>query len=115
MDSTNTLSRGRAALKRARRRGAVNKGLLAILGMAIVAAGVYWYVHLKSSRTQADPIAPNALVSMYCTNCQAPMSITAKEFDALPMQSGRRQCPKCKQFTASRGLPTEGVGGVAVP
>lgn len=90
--------------------------MLVVLGIAIVAAGLIWVVRWRSAAHELPPPAPDAQYTLSCSNCQQTMTVSAQERRSLPVQeNGQVQCPKCKQFTAYWGLPTESAAGVTTP
>lgn len=81
------------------------------MGILVVGGGVWW---LTSRPSKPPPLTPEQqIVRMVCMNgrCGASFKFSPEERAGVPKnESGRMQCPKCKQYTLafSRGGDEEG-------
>lgn len=93
-------------------RGAINKTLLVVLGVIVVAGAAFW-VHRWRSNDEVVGVAKSEF-TLYCASCNE-VKVSAKELKKLPWESGPKyRCPKCGKFTLTWSPPSN-QPGVGVP
>lgn len=89
------------------RRGAVNKGLLVLLGLLAIGAIVFYT--WKSKSESAGPPDPNepTEVQIWCDEEQVWIAVKNEDASNLERENDKMKCPQCKKFSASFNRPAK--------
>lgn len=90
-------------------RAAVNKALIVVLVLMVVAFGVYWLMRAQSEpKLTINPAGAPAEFLLKCEACGKSVRMTLEETDKIPEQEGYAECPNCKKF---KGVISRKGGG----
>jgi hypothetical protein len=94
----------------------VNKSLIVILVVLLVAGGGFWVYRWQSTAAEKKAlVSGEATFKLWCNGDCKDFTGEYSRADAQKMgkdASGMLQCPKCQKFTGSWGGPSSPAGGI---
>ena len=95
-------------MRKWRRTAEISKGLVTILVLFALAAGIFWIIKCRGAAEdiKGAQLDEPAEWKLWCPECKESFTFaTREEANALPREGRKIQCPKCKEFVATWDPP----------
>ena len=95
-------------MRKWRRTAEVSKGLITILVLFVLAAGIFWVIKCRGAAADIEgaQLDEPEKYELWCPKCEKSFTFdTREEANALARDGNKIQCPECKEFIATWGPP----------